>query len=80
MLNIGIDSVVFKREIPPGLLTAGIAMLFAMPTLRKSQPDIPDIGCALDFLCFIWCEIIIGISSCMILYSWLLRWKLPINQ
>ncbi|KXN65483.1 hypothetical protein CONCODRAFT_12909 [Conidiobolus coronatus NRRL 28638] len=77
-LNIGIDCVFFKREIPPNLLSIGIVMLFAMPTLRKTQPDIPEIGCALDFLCFIWCEILIGIAACMMLYSWLLRWKLPI--
>jgi hypothetical protein len=78
VLNIGIDSMLFKREIPPTLLSFGIVMLFAMPTLRKTQPDIPDIGCAIDFLCFIWCEILIGIAACMILYSWLLRWKIPI--
>jgi hypothetical protein len=76
-LNIGIDSMIFKRELPTPLLVIGITMLFAMPTLRKAQPDIPEIGCAIDFLCFIWCEIIIGISSCMILYSWLLRYKIP---
>ncbi|KXN65482.1 hypothetical protein CONCODRAFT_12908 [Conidiobolus coronatus NRRL 28638] len=80
VLNIGFDCMIFKREIPPALLPVGIVMLFAMPALRKTQPDIPDIGCAIDFLCFIWCEILIGIASCMILYSWLLRWKLPINQ
>ncbi|KXN65484.1 hypothetical protein CONCODRAFT_12910 [Conidiobolus coronatus NRRL 28638] len=80
VLNIGFDCMIFKREIPPTLLSVGIVMLFAMPTLRKTQPDIPDIGCAIDFLCFIWCEILIGISACMILYSWLLRWKLPINK
>jgi hypothetical protein len=75
--NIAVDSMIFKRELPPPLLAIGIAMLFAMPTLRKAQPDIPEIGCAVDFLCFIWCEILIGISSCMILYSWLLRYKTP---
>ncbi|KXN65656.1 hypothetical protein CONCODRAFT_12685 [Conidiobolus coronatus NRRL 28638] len=75
--NIALDSMIFKRELPPPLLAIGITMLFAMPTLRKAQPDIPEIGCAIDFLCFIWCEVLIGISSCMILYSWLLRYKTP---
>jgi hypothetical protein len=75
--NIGLDSMIFRRELPPPLLAIGITMLFAMPTLRKAQPDIPEIGCAIDFLCFIWCEILIGISYCMILYSWLLRYKTP---
>jgi hypothetical protein len=79
VLNIGIDSMIFKREIPHTLLSLGVVMLFAMPTFRKTQPDIPDIGCAIDFLCFIWCEILIGIAACMILYSWLLRWKVPIK-
>jgi hypothetical protein len=78
-LNIGIDCIFFKREIPPNLLSIGITMLFAMPTLRRTQPDIPDIGCAIDFLCFIWCEILIGIASCMMLYSWLLKWKVPLQ-
>ncbi|KXN65659.1 hypothetical protein CONCODRAFT_12688 [Conidiobolus coronatus NRRL 28638] len=78
VLNIGFDCMFFKREIPPTLLSVGIVMLFAMPTLRKTQPDIPDIGCAIDFLCFIWCEVLIGIASCMVLYSWLLRWKVPV--
>lgn len=78
--NIGIDSMVFHRELPPPLLAIGITMLFALPTLRKAQPEIPEIGCAIDFLCFIWCEILIGIASCMILYSWLLRYKLPFKE
>ncbi|KXN65480.1 hypothetical protein CONCODRAFT_12917, partial [Conidiobolus coronatus NRRL 28638] len=74
--NIALDYLFFNRELPNGLLGIGIAMLFAMPTLRKAQPDIPDVGCAIDFLCFIWCETVIGISACVILYSWLLRFDI----
>jgi hypothetical protein len=73
--NIAVDYAFYNRVLPNGLLSIGITMLFAIPTLRKAQPDIPDIGCAIDFLCFIWCETIIGISACMILYTWLLRFN-----
>jgi hypothetical protein len=78
-LNIVIDCMFFNREIPPNLLSIGIKMLFAMPTLRRTQPDIPGIGYSIDFLCFIWCEILIGIAACMMLYSWLLKWKVPLQ-
>jgi hypothetical protein len=44
VLNIGIDSVIFKREIPHNLLSLGVVMLFAMPTFRKTQPEIPDMS------------------------------------
>jgi hypothetical protein len=73
VFNIAIDYLFYKREIPDGHLTISITMLFAMPALRKAQPEIPEIGCAIDFLCFIWCETLIGASACVILFTWLFK-------
>ncbi|KXN64767.1 hypothetical protein CONCODRAFT_13963, partial [Conidiobolus coronatus NRRL 28638] len=58
--NIALDSMIFKRDLPPPLLAIGITMLFAMPTLRKAQPEIPEVGCAIDFLCFICVKLLLA--------------------
>ncbi|KAJ9084210.1 hypothetical protein DSO57_1026808 [Entomophthora muscae] len=48
------DVLIFKRDCPAPILSIGIAMLFALPTIRNSQPGIPSFGCAADVLGFFW--------------------------
>ncbi|KXN66993.1 hypothetical protein CONCODRAFT_80321, partial [Conidiobolus coronatus NRRL 28638] len=37
-------STIVFREYPPPVMSLGVAILFALPALRKTQPGIPDIG------------------------------------
>ncbi|KAJ9049803.1 hypothetical protein DSO57_1020870 [Entomophthora muscae] len=54
MVNLAWDALFFQRDVPPPLLGIGVAMLFALPTLRNSQPGVPAMGCLLDMLGFFW--------------------------
>ncbi len=52
------------REVPPPLLAAATAMLFALPAVRNVQPNVPAIGCASDVLSFFW-QVNAALSSLM---------------
>ncbi|KAJ9088580.1 hypothetical protein DSO57_1021609 [Entomophthora muscae] len=75
MVNIAIDTVVYRRDTPANFILAGFTIVFALPTLRKSQPGIPDFGCVLDLIGFFWGVAIISSCGCLMLYFWALRWK-----
>jgi hypothetical protein len=71
LLNFSIDTTILGRELPVQLPAIGVSMLFTLPAFRRSMPEIPDIGCAIDFLYFIWCEIIVAVCTSINLYTWL---------
>ncbi|KAJ9088579.1 hypothetical protein DSO57_1021608 [Entomophthora muscae] len=54
MINIAIDTAIYRRDTPPLLILSGFQIIFALPTLRESQPGIPDFGCILDLIGFFW--------------------------
>ncbi|KAJ9081400.1 hypothetical protein DSO57_1015108 [Entomophthora muscae] len=75
MVNLAWDAVFFQREVPPPLLSIGVTMLFALPTLRNSQPGVPAMGCFLDMLGFFWSIVFISISASAIIFNWVLGFK-----
>jgi hypothetical protein len=75
ILNIALNSIIYNRDVPPPLIPLGVLSLFALPNVRKSMPEIPEIGCAIDFLGFIWCEIILAMASCAIVWKWSMQWN-----
>ncbi|KAJ9088699.1 hypothetical protein DSO57_1020609 [Entomophthora muscae] len=77
MANLAWDGVIYRREIPPPLLSIGIAMLFALPTLRNSQPGVPAMGCLIDMLGFFWSIVLISISASALIFNYVLGWKPP---
>ncbi|KXN66992.1 hypothetical protein CONCODRAFT_11031 [Conidiobolus coronatus NRRL 28638] len=74
---LAFDTVVYGRELPPPIMSLGVAILFALPAIRRTQPGIPDIGCAIDYLCFFWCETLVALSTCVIIGCYTLRYNKP---
>jgi hypothetical protein len=60
-----------KAEI--SMFTWMAALLFALPPLRNSMPDIPPIGSLPDFVSFFWAEGLVAISMICIAFTWLKR-------
>jgi hypothetical protein len=75
MMILAYDGLVHRREYPYPIMGLGISILFALPAVRKTLPGIPEYGSAVDYLCFFWADILISISSCLIIGCFTLRWK-----
>jgi hypothetical protein len=60
-----------KAEIT--MFTWMAALLFALPPLRNSMPNIPPIGSLPDFVAFFWAEGLVAISMICIAFTWLKR-------
>jgi len=69
LLTIATVTITFQvflrdRDVAPNLLSAQASLLFAMPTIRNTQPAVPPIGTMLDTLSLFWNMTLI--SSCAI--------------
>jgi hypothetical protein len=62
-----------------GMLSWTGVMLFAFPAIRNSQPGVPPVGTASDFLSFFWTEIIVVVALVIIGSCWLKRYHPPIE-
>ncbi len=55
-----------KVDLVP--LSISISLIFGLPALRNVQPGVPAIGAFGDYVCFIWAEIIVGVSAVIIVW------------
>jgi hypothetical protein len=60
-----------KTELLP--LAASISLIFGLPALRNIQPGVPPVGALIDYVTFIWAELIVAASAVIIVWTWLLR-------
>ncbi|KXN66312.1 hypothetical protein CONCODRAFT_11886 [Conidiobolus coronatus NRRL 28638] len=56
-LKFAIDTMFLRIEIPLSLPVLEVSLLFELPTFRKAQSNIPDTGCAIFILYFLWREV-----------------------
>jgi hypothetical protein len=61
------------RKVELSMFTWMAALLFALPPLRSTMPDIPPIGSLPDFVAFFWAEGLVAISLICIAFTWLKR-------
>jgi hypothetical protein len=60
-----------KRDLLP--LSVSISLIFGLPALRNVQPAVPPVGAFVDYVNFIWDELIVAASAVIIVWTWLLR-------
>ena len=60
-----------KTDLLP--LSVSITLIFGLPALRNIQPGIPPVGALVDYVTFIWAELIVAASAVIIMWTWLLR-------
>jgi hypothetical protein len=52
---VALDHVLLRpREPAPPTVGLSVALLFALPAVRNTQPEVPPIGAAVDVLGFFW--------------------------
>jgi len=60
-----------KADLLP--LSVSISLIFGLPALRNIQPAVPPVGAFVDYVTFIWAELIVAASAVIIIWTWLLR-------
>jgi len=60
-----------KTDLLP--LSVSITLIFGLPALRNIQPGVPPVGAIVDYVTFIWAELIVATSAVIIIWTWLLR-------
>eukprot|EP01124_Arcella_intermedia_P034339 TRINITY_DN8495_c0_g1_i1.p1 TRINITY_DN8495_c0_g1~~TRINITY_DN8495_c0_g1_i1.p1 ORF type:complete len:393 (+),score=52.76 TRINITY_DN8495_c0_g1_i1:90-1268(+) len=61
------------RQVASPLLAMPVALIFALPALRNSQPGIPVVGAYCDVVGFFWNVALVAISAVLISTVWLIR-------
>ncbi len=54
-------------------LSVSISLIFGLPALRNIQPGVPPVGALVDYVTFIWAELIVAASAVIIVWTWLVR-------
>ena len=64
-------STVDRVDLLP--LSVSISLIFGLPALRNIQPGVPPVGALVDYVTFIWAELIVAASAVIKVWTWLLR-------
>jgi hypothetical protein len=54
-------------------LSVSITLIFGLPALRNIQPGVPPVAAIVDYVTFIWAELIVASSAVISISTWLLR-------
>ena len=57
-----------KRDLLP--LSVSISLIFGMPALRNIQPGVPPAEVPVDYIVFIWAELLVAASAVIIVWTW----------
>ncbi|KAJ3314774.1 hypothetical protein HDU76_002358 [Blyttiomyces sp. JEL0837] len=63
------------RKVEPPTVAVGVALLFALPAVRNSQPGIPAIGCTADVVSFFWAMVLAACSVSMLYANYIFKYK-----
>ncbi|KAJ3114386.1 hypothetical protein HDU96_002142 [Phlyctochytrium bullatum] len=61
--------VAYGMKSEPPVIAYSVAMLFAIPNVRNTQPGSPPMGCTGDLIAFFWVMALVAISVCLLLYN-----------
>ena len=60
-----------KSDLLP--LSVSISLIFGLPALRNIQPGVPPVGALVDYIAFVWAELIVAVSAVIVVWTWILR-------
>jgi hypothetical protein len=53
-------------------LSIPVSLIFGLWAIRAVQPGVPAVGAFVDYVAFLWAEIIVGVSAVIVACTWLL--------
>jgi len=55
-------------------LSLSVSLIFGLPALRNNvQPGVPPVGVFSDYISFIWAELIVAISTVIVVWTWIVK-------
>ena len=81
-LTLGVLAATFqivfrRREVSPPLLGVFVALLFALPAVRNTQPAAPPIGTLLDTVSLFWNMMIVALCAITLMAMWIVQSPRP---
>ncbi|KAI9098338.1 hypothetical protein DFS34DRAFT_649922 [Phlyctochytrium arcticum] len=74
-------SVWFRgRKVEPPTIAVAVSMLFALPSIRNSQPLAPPIGSTVDVVGFFWNLVIVAVAASSLLINYITHTKAEFPQ
>jgi len=57
-------------------LSLSVSLIFGLPALRNNvQPGVPPVGVFSDYISFIWAELIVAVSTVIVVWTWIVKSK-----
>ncbi|KAJ3113846.1 hypothetical protein HDU96_002843 [Phlyctochytrium bullatum] len=63
----------YGRKSEPPVIAFSVAMLFALPGVRNTQPGAPPVGCTSDLISFFWVMMIIALNVGLLIFNFIYR-------
>ncbi|KAJ3105061.1 hypothetical protein HDU96_008722 [Phlyctochytrium bullatum] len=63
------------RKVEPPTIAFTIALLFALPGIRNTQPGSPPIGCTADVVSFFWAMVLVATSVALLMINYILKYN-----
>jgi hypothetical protein len=84
LLTVATVTITFQvflrdRDVAPNLLSAQASLLFAMPSVRNTQPGSPPIGTLLDTVSLFWNMTIIASCAIYTMFAYVRQGKEPVR-
>jgi Domain of unknown function (DUF4436) len=61
-------------------LSLSVSLIFGLPALRNMQPSVPPVGVFGDYVSFVWAELIVAISTAMVVWTWIAKARKPLSE
>ncbi|TPX63751.1 hypothetical protein SpCBS45565_g06375 [Spizellomyces sp. 'palustris'] len=74
MMTLAVSVWVRGRKVEPPTIAVSISMLFALPSIRNSQPLAPPIGTTVDVVGFFWNMVLVAIAAALLLVNYIYRY------
>jgi Domain of unknown function (DUF4436) len=73
VLLMSLRAVTAEEDTALVPLSLCVSLLFGLPALRNAQPAVPPLGVLGDYVSFLWAEIIVAVSTVLIIWVWMIR-------
>ncbi|KAJ3334263.1 hypothetical protein HDU76_003912 [Blyttiomyces sp. JEL0837] len=69
-LGLSISPWLLQKAVEPPAIVFGLALVFALPAVRNSQPGVPPIGCTSDVVSFFWTMMLTSAGAALMLSNY----------
>ncbi|KAJ3103223.1 hypothetical protein HDU97_010287 [Phlyctochytrium planicorne] len=63
------------RKVEPPTIAFSIALIFALPGIRNTQPGGPPIGCTADVVSFFWAMVLSAVTASLLLLNYIVKYN-----